>query len=782
MLGRKLWRDLLANKTQFVSIFLMAFLGMWIFVGMDSESSGGLETIQQYYAETNLADYWMMGNSFSVDEKQEAESIPGVAAAERRLIVTGEADLSAKADTAMSDEEADAAHYSMQIIFVESQEISKMVLCSGESFKEGKSGIWIEELFAKAHDLKPGDVLKLKYGDTQFEGMIKGLVRHPEYVYYLSEEETIMPNYANYGYVILSESDYPNPDGIVYNQMLIKSDDTVDVEDDAQKQMLKKRIEKAIDRDSVVITDRKQNASYAMFDSEIQQHKTMGAMFSVVFLLIAVLGIVTTMTRMTANQRTQIGTLKALGFSKKVITRHYISYGFWISLMGSVIGAATGYFSIPPLVFMAFEGSYIVPRLGASFSPASLGAIILSVAVSTCVSYFACRKELADPPAVTLKPAAPKKITHTALEKSKFWLRLNFSTQWNFRDVLRNKARTVMGMVGVCGCTMLMLGAFGCSDAIVGMLDWMYGELMTGQNKIMLNEQCDYSTALDYANEYKGQMVQETAVEFIRDDVCKTGTLTVVDTGNYLHYQGEKMEPIRLTKSGVAMSYRMATSLGIRPGDVVKWHIVGEDEWETTRISQIYRDPSVQGIVMRRATFETMEHDFVPTSILTNQTPKADITDDAKVQAVMNISEMKQAFMKSIEIMNLMIGLMVGGAVILGVVVLYNLGVLSFVEKMREIATLKVLGFQSKKIRAILQKQNIWVTVAGILIGLPAGYGLLIGICSTMPDTMDMVPELSMLSYLYSIGGTFLVSVSVNFFLSGKVKTIDMVDALKGVE
>lgn len=138
--------------------------------------------------------------------------------------------------------------------------------------------------------------------------------------------------------------------------------------------------------------------------------------------------------------------------------------------------------------------------------------------------------------------------------------------------------------------------------------------------------------------------------------------------------------------------------------------------------------------------------------------------------------------MESMEIMNMMIGMMVGGAVILGVVVLYNLGVLSFVEKMREIATLKVLGFQSRKIRGILQKQNIWVTAIGILIGLPAGYGLLMGICSTMPDTMDMEPELSLLSYLYSICGTFLVSIAVNFFLSGKVKTIDMVDALKGVE
>lgn len=782
MLKRKLWRDLLANKTQFISIFLMAFLGMWIFVGMNSESTGGGKVIKDYYAETNMADYWLLGTSFSADEEERVEKVPGVAAAERRLLVTGETELTGGEKTASSDAEADENKYPMQIMFVESQELSRMVLMSGESYKAGKEGIWIEELFAEAHHLKPGDLCKLKFGGMEVEGEIKGLVRHPEYVYYLSEEETIMPNYANYGYAILSETSYPGADGIIYNQMLVSSDDTVDVEDAAQKLMLKNRIERVIDRDGVVVTDRDQNESYAMFDSEIKQHTTMGAMFSVVFLLIAVLGIATTMTRMTTNQRIQIGTLKALGFSKKVITKHYMSYGFWISLAGSVAGAATGYYTVPPIVFLAFEGSYIVPKLHAALSTESLGAITLSVAISTVVSFIACRKELTDPPAVTLKPAVPKKITHTALEKSKLWLRLNFSTQWNLRDVLRNKARSMMGMAGVCGCTMLMLGAFGCSDAIYGMLDWMYGELMTGQNKVMLSEEADYYTALDYSKEYKGQLLQESAVEFLKGDACKTGTLTVIDTGNYMHYQGIKLENIELTKTGIAMSYKMAKSLGVAVGDSVKWHIVGEDEWETTRISQLYRDPSSQGITMRRATFEALEHDFQPTTIITNKTPAKDITDKKEVQAVMNIGDMKAAFMESVEIMNLMIGIMVGGAVILGVVVLYNLGVLSFVEKMREIATLKVLGFQSRKIRGILQKQNIWITILGILVGLPAGYGLLMGICSTMPDTMDMEPKLTLLSYVYSVCGTFMVSIAVNFFLSGKVKTIDMVDALKGVE
>ncbi|HKM21558.1 MAG TPA: FtsX-like permease family protein [Lachnospiraceae bacterium] len=765
MLFRKLWRDLIQNKTQFVSIFLMAFLGMFIFVSLDAESNGARQVIERYYEKTNLADFWVLGNGFSVEEEKQVEKLSGVEHAERRLLLTGDAELG-------SDK------YWMQLLFSESNAMSQVDILEGESFGDDTEGIWLEYFFAKAHDLNVGDPMTIKVQGMELTGIIKGLVRSPEYVYYLSEEETIMPNYSNYGFAFMPDDLFPSKEGIVYNQMLID----VDTYDDASQLLLKQQIEAVLDRENVIIADRDQNASYAMFDSEIKQHKAMGVMFSAVFLLIAVLGIITTMTRLTANQRTQIGTLKALGFSKKVITKHYVSYGFWISLIGSIMGAYIGYLVIPQVIFDQFNGAYITPTLQAELSLNSYVAIILSVSVSTFVSYMACRKELRDPPAVTLRPAAPKKEKHSRLEKSKLWLTLSFSTQWNFRDVLRNKARSFMGVAGVAGCTMLMLSAFGCNDAMTDMINWMYGELMTANTKIVLSDTADYLDALDYSKEYSGQLVQEASVEFVTDTVRKTGMLTVVDTGNYLHYQGRKLEHITLQEGGVALTYKMAQSLQVEPGDYIKWHIMGEDEWETTRVSQIYRDPTSQGIAMTRETFEHMEHTFAPTAVLCNKSAPENLSDDEEVQTVMNIVEMKAGFAETMEMMILMIGIMVSGAVILGVVVLYNLGVLSFVEKTREIATLKVLGFKSKSIRGILQKQNIWITSVGIVIGLALGYALLIGICSTISDSMDLVAKPAMLSYLYAIGGTFIVSISVNFILSGKVKTIDMVDALKGVE
>lgn len=762
MLLRKLWRDLLQNKTQFLSIFLMSFVGMWIFVGMDSESYGAGQAVDAYYEEYNLADLWVQGSDFSEDDLKSVLSAKGVKNAERRFLLNGTAELE--------------GNPYLHIGFLTSNDISKLVLKQGEAYKEGKDGIWITGDFAKAKHLAIGDTFSVKIKGQKAESVIRGFIESPEYVYYISDTDMMYPDYTKYGVVFLSDIQYPDQANPIYNQILI------DAEDSADLQALKEEVKVLLDRDDVVVTDRKQNMSYQTFNSEVSQHKAMGVMFSTVFLLIALLGIVTTMARVTSNQRTQIGTMKALGFSKWVITRHYVSYGFVISLAGSLLGAWVGYQTFPALILGMFEGVYKVPGLRGAFSVFSAWAIVFSIVISTFVSFLACRKELSDPPAVTLKPAAPKKIRHSTLEKSRFWLMLNFSTQWNLRDVLRNKVRSVMGVVGVTGCTMLMLCAFGCRDAVKGMVDKMYGELLTGENKIMLSSEADYAAAFDYARQYGGQMVEEAAVEFLSDSVRKNGTATIIDDGNYIHFQDEGLHNTSLTKKGIALTYKMAQNLSVKQGDFIKWRIIGEDEWQYTRIAQIYRDPSIQGIAMTRDTFEALEYTFMPTSVWTNKSVPKSLSDEDAVQAVLNVAEMKSGFQENMEMMNVMIGMMVTGAVVLGLVVLYNLGVLSFVEKMREIATLKVLGFKSIKIRGILQKQNIWLTVLGILCGIPIGYGLLLLICGTMSETMDLIPVISMPSYFYSVGGTFLVSIGVNLMLSGKVKTIDMVDALKGTE
>lgn len=761
MLKHKLWRDLLKNKMQFISIFLMSFLGLLVFVGLDAEGNGLGISAKSYYEATNLADLWVMGKAFTSDDIRTLKQVNGISKAQRRLQVNATAKL--------------AKDSYLQLNFVEENEVSQIYRKSGEEFNPQSEGIWIDELFAKGQNLNIGDTISIEFEGLEITEEIKGLILHPEYVYYLTDEGAMIPEYSSYGFGFLSKNEYPVPEQLIFNQLLI----------DAESQDLdriKSMIKSALDSDKLVVTDRNQNLSYATFDAEKEQHITMGFLFPIIFLLIAILGIITTMTRMTANQRIQIGTLKALGFTKKTITRHYMSYGFVISLVGGLLGAYIGYRYLPLLFRESMGMVYILPAWEVVISTNSYYAIVTNTIISTLVSYLACKKELRDPPAITLKPVVPKKNKPTWIEASKFWEKLSFSSKWNYRDMIRNKMRTLMGIVGVLGCTMLLVCAFGLKDSVADMSGWMYQELMTCKTRILFNEGTSMSIKDEYQKKYAGQLIQESPIELTAKNKMKTGSLTVVDKGNYIHFQDPNLAHISLSKNGVALTYKMAKNLGVTKGDFIQWHVVGDTKWITSRVEQLYRSPGNQGIAMRRDTFETLEFTFQATALLSNQSPNETIHDQDKIQGIQDITQMKQDMNETMEMMNIMVGILIVAAVILGVVVLYNLGVITFVEKTREIATLKVLGFSSGRIRGILQMQNVWVTVVGILIGLPIGYQFMVLLLSTLSESQDIVATVSILSYCYSIGGTFLVSVLVNTLLSGKVKTIDMVDALKGVE
>ena len=311
---------------------------------------------------------------------------------------------------------------------------------------------------------------------------------------------------------------------------------------------------------------------------------------------------------------------------------------------------------------------------------------------------------------------------------------------------------------------------------------WQYGELTTGQYKVVFGQQVSNLEKRQYNQEFKGQLVQEGSCEFKTDTLVKKGMITVLDDGNYLHYQNYEGDEIRLAQNGIAMSAKMAKVLGLEVGDFVEWHIVGEKHWERSRITLLYRTPTGQGITLPRAAYETLEYDFNPTSFYTNMTIPQYVRDSDDISGVISIDQLKHDLDDNMETMNLMVGILIIAAVLLGIIVLYNMGVLSFMEKTREVATLKVLGFSSGKIRRILRQQNNWITIIGIIAGLILGYRFLDIMMQTMSEDNDMPTVVYLASYIYAVIGTWLTSTGVNYMLSGKVKTICMVDALKGVE
>lgn len=669
--------------------------------------------------------------------------------------------------------------------FVDDNRISMPQTIEGEPFSTEKKGIWLGQRFAEAKQLQIGEELTLELDQKRITQPIRGIIRAPEYVYYTSGRNELVPDYTAFGYAFLPGSCYPGEDEQeIYDTLQIDVGQKIEK---AEENDFKEKLKATLDKKDLLVADRTQNSSYASFKSEMDQHFVFSFLFPAVFLMIAFLGIVTTMTRMTANQRTQIGTMKALGFSNGTILLHYVSFGGIVSLLGALSGAVAGYYLLTPLILVSLTGVYQLPKWECILTGKVYGAILLVTLLSLLVCYLACRKELKQSPAKALRPKMPKQIEATWLEKSILWKHLGFALQWNLRDIRKNKMRTWMGALGAAGCMMLLVSAFGCMDSIAYMPVELYEHLELGKWTLFFEEEADPFTVGEYAKKYAGQQIQTCAAELSTVDekgqkLIKNGTVTVVDEGNLMRYQDAQGKEIFLGERDVMLTRKMAKLLQVGVGDMIQLRISGDDEIKTLRVTKLYRNPGTQGITISRKLFEGLEYDFQPQKLLTNVSLPKEITEERSVKSVMSSEQQWADMLITMEAMSTIVYLLGIAAVILGLVVLYNLSELSFVERIREYATLKALGMGEQVIRKMIALQNFIIGGMGVLLGIPLGKALLELMLYSMGDQSDMRGVIMEKSYLTAMAVTFGVVGISCFLMSFRTKRINMVDALKGVE
>ncbi|NLP16166.1 MAG: ABC transporter permease [Clostridiales bacterium] len=761
MLLRKMLRDMKYNLRQFISIFIMAFLASFVFTGINAEWYGMQTVADKYYRETRLSDIWVIGSIFSKEDAMRVKDISGVE------------DVSLRFSSNMPLFSDNNKELNINIIDDNTLSIPKVI--QGSSFDDTMDGIWLDSSFAKANGLEIGDSVSLVFSDSIIEKNILGLIIHPEHVYSTNESGRFTPDHENYGFGFLYSSSLPQDFELHYNQILIELNDGVREED------VTKELENMFSDRFILIINRDAHLSVSTFDNEIRQNKAMGGVFPIVFFLIAALSIFTTMTRITYSQRTQIGTLKALGFSKKTILLHYISYGIWIGLIGGILGLITGPLVIPPILFNMQKTLYTLPEWSIAISPVSFVIIALLALSCGISSYLACRKQLIEVPAASLRPRAPKTNVHSKIEKSRLWYGLSFAVQWNIRDIIRSKIRSIMATVGVLGCTALLLFGLGLGDTVNSVSSWMYNDLNVYEDKINIDPQASIEDIIVLGSNYTGQWIQESNIEIRYNYKKENGFLTVLDDGDGIRFEDKNKNRINLYDEGIGISYKMAELLDVKVGDIIEWRSFGQKDWTRSEVSVIYRTPMGQGLAIKRSTYDSLGQSFKPTSLLTYDRTDADSALSV-VESIQNKEVLKSSFNELLDSIRMIIAILVLGAILLGSVVLYNLGALSYTERIRELATLKVLGFHPGQIRSLLRMQNIWLTILGIILGVPIGYWLVGFMLSTMPASIDMSTDISKTSVIISILGTFIVSITVNLILSRNIKRINMVSALKSVE
>lgn len=782
MLFRKMLRDYKANFGAFFSVFLLAALAMALFCTFEGHVLSQKVARENYHKECNLSDVWIYGEGFSDDELDTVRNLDFVKDAQLRMSVTGSAP---DCDGAQVD------------IYLERENlVDTPYYISGEPFDPTDTdGIWLANAFARLRNIKVGDDFTIEYNGITFTREVKGLVESAEYefreadgdadvyleniaIVYMSYDAFPIRDYINH--MVDKISDEKLAKIMPYTQMII-------VTTDGGGLAHEEALAESIDRDYSAIVDRKSIPGLARLDSELEQHQSFSYLFVIIFVGIAILVIATSMGRMVEQQRTQIGTMNALGLKRHKIMLHYISFSLVVSVVGVILGLLVGTLWGSPAVIGMFANWYIVPGLHSVFHPMYLIIAAGIVAVCVLTSYISCRKLLRIKPAEALRPAAPKKGKKCIFERLPFWKKLSFTSQYNLRDISRAKLRSFMCVIGTAVGMLLMIYAVGCNELLGSMIEINFNRVTVGEYQIKFSEDAKTETVDDMAEELDGEVVMMNQVEVAKEknapsDKKKKETVTVLEGKNLYNILDLNNQVKKLTPGTIGISRKLAAALDVKEGDTIYWHLYTKNTWYEAKVGTIYRSLESQGIAYLREDYEKTGAEYTPSFLMTDDKAAKDKADLDYVTGVNSKSEMQAAYESSMEIMNMMVGMMAVFSILMIVVVLYNSGVLSFHERVKEFATLKVLGLRSSKVRRILSMQNLWLSIIGIIIGAPLGNVSLNAMINTNGENFDYNLMLAPVDYV--IAGIFvmIISMLVSFMFSKRIRKLDMVETLKGVE
>ena len=757
MLFRKLIRTMGQYKAQFISMVIMIALGIGVFVGFNMEWYSLERDTNKVYAETGFSDFRIVSEEgFTEDDLDAVMEIDGVEDATRYISVN---------TTVKDDTDVIAVTVSTNM------KVSGVMLIEGEKFDpDSEDGIWLSDQYASKNGVSVGDELTLVYKNIEIGGRVKGLVKAGEYMICLPDETQLMPDYNSYGFAYVSPTMLENALGFeFYTQINLISD--------MEKADLVPEVDEALGMTTLVLS-KDETVSWSEAQGEIEEGKTMGSILPVLFLAIAILTMVTTMHRLTANEKTQIGTLKSLGFKDRRIVIHYTSYALMIGIMGTGLGIGIGYllgwYIMNPGGAM---GTYIDMEDWTLNVPAFCWIVLILINVFlTFIGYLSVKSMLRGTAADALRPYTPKKMKSLKMEKLGLWDRLSFGTKWNLRDSFRHKSRTFMTLFGIIGCMVLLVGGLGMKDTMDYFVDVFYNKAINYETRINLDaENITNDEAESVAAEYDGDWSAQTSVQ-IGDKPVSLEIYRIEK--DKVRFIGEDMSFTDIGDDGAYIASRIARDNDVAAGDELTLSPYGSDEKYTVRVAGVTRSLS-ENVVMTHKYAEKIGYDYKISTVFTDET---DIDSSDLIVNTQSKQSIIDSFDTFMELMVTMVALLILAAVILGIVVLYNLGVMSYTERYREMATLKVVGFKDKKIGSILIGQNMWLTVIGVIIGLPAGMGVLQYLITALASEYEMKLALGWMTYVVSITLTFGVSLIVGVMIAGKNKKIDMVEALKGAE
>ncbi len=585
-----------------------------------------------------------------------------------------------------------------------------------------------------------------------------------------------------------------------YNTNLAKYNDSLEEYNDSKKEVedeLKEARQQLADisKPTWYIYDRSDDQTYSSYIDQTKSISNLSALFPLVFYAVAILVSLISMNRMVEDDRGEIGTFKSLGFTNREIRNKYLIFSLSATLIGGLIGIIIGLTLIPYLIFSIYRILFSIPDFQFTLNlPSTLGGLFIAILCICGSSIITSNRILKDKPASLMRPKAPKNGKKILLEKIKpLWHHLKFSNKITIRNIFRYKKRVLVTIIGISGCTALMLCGFGIKDCIVDITNMQYGQTFKYDATIYTNN-LKLSEVQDITN--NPQIKDYTLAEVITGNVGESNINMLItenqdQLSKIVNLYNEDNKKITLQKNEVIITDKLADNHNLTIGDQITVLDSDKKEYQFI-ISGIVKNYLGHYIYMSKETFENINEQYQPNIIYLN-TPELSTTEKDELSnellakdSVINVvhtSTLKDSVKDMLDSLNKVIVILVLLSALLSFVVLYNLSNINISERNREIATLKVLGFYDSEVDHYITKETIILTIIGIAIGLGLGIVLTnLTIGTVEMENYRFLRRINPLSFLYASIISSLFTIIVNYVTHFTLKKINMIESLKSIE
>lgn len=775
----KLLRDIRKSKGQFIAISLIIFTGIFFRTGASMMAESLDRYSAHYYEEYNLTDLYVYYSHITNEEIAELVQINGLNKIEGRYTF--------EANQVLADRKTNITVHSIP----KNNSINSLAVIEG-NIPSDKSEIIIDSRYAKENGYSIGDQFNVVYDTNEFAFTISGLCENAEHVFNASDSTLMMPDHKQFGIAYISEDRLIeiNGDGS-YNEVLVDVDEKFNVEE------IGKIIESKSEKFSYLYQlGREKMNSYTQVYNNIMINRIMGTFLPIALFFVAAAILMLSLSRIIEADRQQIGIMKSLGISNNKIRSYYVIYAVLASGIGTVLGIIVGYPIYQIMVLAQIEMTYSFPTFEISMDWTGV-AIYSVLAIAFCVlaTYLSSKKIFKESAAQAMRPKQPRKMNKIFVEHfNMIWGNISCSKKMVLRNIFQSKMRTFFTSVGIMFCVILLIVAFGFNYSMESMATHLltniykydikveYNTLINSDAIVLPSEIEEYSTYLELPVQFNVTENKDTIL-----------AITEIDSDLICFYDVNN-NPIELDDSGVIISQSYAEAYDLSVGDTLNLRCVLPQYSGlvmNVKISAISLQYNNQTIYCSPSYLETLGVTYSPETILASIKESADVSEIydyfANNDEVVNItlkSDLKESINESLEQNLLTVLMFILCAVMLSAVAIYIVSSINIFERRRDVATMKVLGYNKNRVNRIVFTENIFITVFSLIIALPLGLCFYEFVFAKMFSTVDQVvpEELDISAIILTVVVTLLVTVITNWMLRKKVDKIDMVESLKSVE